>query len=132
MSALSQALEASQNKAIATLGKAYCRRDDEPDDEFFQAMLHKIGEDDDVKIGFLLAAWKILREEKAAPPAEQVQRREQTEREASPAQLARIKRDCHTAGLEEPNKALTMNQASGIIEALAAGTYDAGEWTVPF
>jgi hypothetical protein len=132
VSALSQALEASQSKAVAALGKAYVRRDETPDDELFTGLLKKIGLDDDVAIAFLLSAWAILREEKAAPPQEQAQRREQTEREASPAQLARIKRDCHTAGLEEPNKPLTMNQASGIIEALAAGTYDAGEWTVPF
>jgi hypothetical protein len=132
MSALTQALEASQSKAVAALGKAYVRREETPDDELFAGLLHKIGLDDDVAISFLLAAWSVLREEKAAPPAEQASRKEQTEREASPAQLARIKRDCHTAGLEEPNKPLTMNQASGIIEALAAGTYDAGEWTVPF
>ena len=56
MSALGQALEASQAKAVAALGKAYVRRDDEPDDELFAGLLRKIGLDDDVQITFLLAA----------------------------------------------------------------------------
>ena len=70
MTALTDALEASRSKAIAALGKAYVSRTDEPDDELFAGLLVKIGEDDERKIGFLLAAWRILREQRADAPGE--------------------------------------------------------------
>ena len=73
MSALGQALEASQAKAVAALGKAYVRREETPDDDLFRGLLVKIGLDDDTAITFLLAAWSVLREEKAQPPGEQAQ-----------------------------------------------------------
>ena len=39
MSALGQALEASQAKAVAALGKAYVRREETPDDDLFRGLL---------------------------------------------------------------------------------------------
>lgn len=61
MSALSDALDHSQAKALAALFKAYTRRDEEPDDDFFRACIHGAGLDDDIQISFLLHAWKIMR-----------------------------------------------------------------------
>ena len=69
MSALSDALDHSQSKALAALFKAYTRRTDEPDDELFRAMMQRVGLDDDVQIGFLLAAWRVMRENPEALPA---------------------------------------------------------------
>ena len=128
MSALSQALESSQNKAIATLGQAYCRRDDEPDDEFFRGMLHKIGEADDVKIGFLLAAWKILREEKAQPPGEQTQRVVTNDAPASDAQWSLIRKLADEKRTVAPVGPFTKSQASAVIDSLQKGTYNADDY----
>ena len=69
MTALSEALAASQSKALAALFKAYTRRGDDPDDDLFRAMMLKVGLDDEVQIGFLLAAWRIMRENPEALPA---------------------------------------------------------------
>ena len=69
MSALSDALDHSQSKALAALFKAYTRRDDEPDDDFFRVAMHGVGLDDDIQISFLLHAWKIMRTFPEAVPA---------------------------------------------------------------
>lgn len=61
---LADALSASRSRAIATLGKAYIRRTDEPDDDLFRGLMGSMGLDDDVAIEFLLAAWKVQREDK--------------------------------------------------------------------
>lgn len=68
MTALSDALDHSQAKALTALFKAYTRRDDEPDDELFAGLMRGVGLDDDVQIGFLLNAWSILREDREALP----------------------------------------------------------------
>ncbi len=126
MSALSQALEASQNKAVAALGKAYVRRDETPDDEFFAGMLHKIGLDDDVAISFLLAAWSVLREEKASPPGEQAPAAKQTE-PATDAQWKYLRKLADEKGTVAPVGPLTKESASTVIEQLQAGTYKPDE-----
>jgi hypothetical protein len=69
MSALSDALDHSQAKALAALFKAYTRRDDDPDDEMFGALMRGAGLDDDVQIGFLLRCWRIMRENPEPLPA---------------------------------------------------------------
>ena len=127
MSALSQALESSQAKAVAALGKAYVRRDDEPDDELFAGLLHKIGLDDDVAIAFLLAAWSVLREEKAPAPGEQSASL-RTEAEASDAQWNLIRKLADDKGTTAPVGPFTKSQASAVIDALQKGTYNADDY----
>jgi len=70
-SELADALSASRSRAIAALGKAYVRRADDPDPEFFRGIMTRMGLDDDVAVSFLLASWDVLRAEKAAAPGEQ-------------------------------------------------------------
>lgn len=60
---LADALTASRAKALATLGKAYVRRADEPDDELFAGIMRGMGLDDDVAVEFLLTAWKVQRDD---------------------------------------------------------------------
>jgi hypothetical protein len=62
--ALAAALEASQAKAIAALGKAYVRRDEEPDPDLFRQLMKGMGLDDDFAITFLFHAWDVLREQR--------------------------------------------------------------------
>jgi hypothetical protein len=135
VSALTQALEASQSKAVAALGKAYVRRDETPDDEFFTAMLKKIGLDDAVAIHFLLAAWSVLREEKAAPPAEQTAPTAQAE-PSTEAQRSFIDKLMDDAGQVRLDRAdlerLSKDKASALISDLKAGTYDPAKWDVGF
>ena len=135
MNALSQALEASQSKAVAALGKAYVRRDETPDDDLFRGLLHKIGLDDDVAIEFLLAAWSVLREEKAAPPAEQAARVEVPElaTEAQYRFIDKLMDDGGHVRLDRGTMAnLTKDRASELISDLKAGKYDPTKWDVPF
>jgi hypothetical protein len=71
MTALSDALDHSQAKALAALFKAYTRREDEPDDELFGALMRGAGLDDDVQIVFLLRCWRIMRDNPEPLPAAQ-------------------------------------------------------------
>ncbi len=135
MSALGQALEASQAKAVAALGKAYVRRDEAPDDELFAGLLHKIGLDDDVAIQFLLAAWAVLREEKAAPPG----RASAGEvwdplgnAEASEAQWKLLRDLADRKGTTAPVGPLSKAEAATIIDALQKGTYKPDDYERPF
>ena len=129
MSALSQALESSQAKAVAALGKAYVRRDDEPDDELFAGLLHKIGLDDDVAIAFLLAAWSVLREEKAPAPGEQVSKSDPLgNAPASDPQWSFIRKLADEKGTVAPVGPFTKSQASAVIDALQKGTYNADDY----
>jgi hypothetical protein len=131
VSAQGQALEASQAKAVAALGKAYVRREEQPDDELFAGLLHKIGLDDDVAISFLLAAWSVLREEKAAPPGEQAPAQTVT-KPASDAQWSLIRRLADEKGTTAPSGPLTQALAHNVIDQLKAGTYKADDYEVPF
>ena len=51
---------------------------------------------------------------------------------ATDKQLAFLRKLADEKGLVEPNKPLTKETASQVIEAKQAGTYDPDEWTVPF
>ncbi len=131
MSALGQALEASQGKAVAALGKAYIRREETPDDDLFRGLLVKIGLDDDTAITFLLAAWSVLREEKAQPPGEQQPAAKSSE-PATDAQWKYIRKLADEKGTTAPGGPLTKEKASTVIEQLQAGTYKADDYEVPF
>lgn len=126
MSALSDAVDANQRRAIQLLGQSYARRTEDPDDGLFQAMLLGIGCTDETEILWLLRCWRVARDEKATPAGEAQGSRaaDKEQRPASDAQWARIRADCKKASVEPPQGPLTMRQASDIIEALAAGTYE--------
>ncbi len=131
MSALGQALEASQAKAVAALGKAYVRREEQPDDDLFRALLQKIGLEDDTAITFLLAAWAVLREEKAAPPGEQAAKVQPLE-DATEAQWKLLRDLADRKGTTAPPGPLSKAEASTIIDALQKGTYKPDDYERPF
>ena len=130
---LADALSASRSKAIAALGRAYVRRDDEPDDDLFRGLMHSMGLDDDVAISFLLHAWKVLREEKAQAPGDgaaagQAYVERVRSEPATEAQLQRIQRDVERAGVVGPTRPLTKLEASQVIESLKENRYDPDRW----
>ncbi len=134
MSALGQALEASQAKAVAALGKAYVRREATPDDDLFRGLLVKIGLDDDTAITFLLAAWSVLREEKAQPPGEQAANPlgNPSKDPATDAQWQLIRKLADEKGTTAPAGPITKATAHIVIDKLKAGTYKADDYEVPF
>ncbi len=133
MSALGQALEASQAKAVAALGKAYVRREEQPDDDLFRGLLVKIGLDDDTAITFLLAAWSVLREEKAQPPGEQAPSSVGLGNDpATEAQWNLIRKLADDKGTTAPAGPITKATAHIVIDKLKSGTYKADDYEVPF
>jgi len=133
MTALSDALDHSQAKALAALFKAYTRRDDEPDDDVFRAMMIGVGLDDEVQIGFLLAAWRIMRDDREALPASNgSSAKAEPEQQASDAQLSLIRKLCSEKGYPAPDYPFTKTQATAAIDGLKAGTYKPQDWDVPF
>jgi hypothetical protein len=104
---------------VAALGKAYVRREEQPDDELFAGLLHKIGLDDDVAIAFLLAAWSVLRADLASPPGNAP---------ASDAQWSFILKLAVEKGTVAPVGPFTKSQASAVIDSLQKGTYNADDY----
>lgn len=131
MSALSDALSATQARAVAALAKRYVGGT-LGEDQTPEAVLASIGLADPTDTAHLIAAWDFLRESGAEAPAEQKPAPKPQEKPASDAQWARIRRDCDNARTVAPDGPLTMTQASEIIQSLEAGTYDSDKWTAPF
>lgn len=131
MTALTQALEASQAKAIAALGKSYIRRTDDPDDSLYAAMLAGLGVDDELGVSFLLASWAVLREQRDQPPGEQAPAAKTTE-PASDAQWSLIRKLADEKGTTAPVGPLSKAQAHTVIDQLKAGTYKADDYEIPF
>ena len=133
MSALNDYADVTRRAALKALGKRFMRGTDEPDPEAYRIQLHAIGCLDDTEISWMLTGWAILREEGAQIPDSLVAARAaaaETWRDepASDAQWNKIRRECKEANKEVPQGPLNKGQASDIIEALAAGTYE----PVPF
>ena len=127
MTALADALQAAQARAVQALGKQYVGG--ATDVEAVSASLDAIGLTDTVDKTRWLAALDIIRATGGEAPSEQ------KPVEAKPAtdkQLAFIRKLADEKHTVEPNKPLTTETASQVIEALQAGTYDPDEWTVPF
>jgi hypothetical protein len=131
--ALAAALEASQAKAIAALGKAYVRRDEEPDQDLFRQLMKGMGLDDDFAITFLFHAWDVLREQREQPPGAENGQPAKEDEPASERQLSYIASLADEKGHTAPDTAgLTKAKASELISELQAGTYDPEKWEVPF
>jgi hypothetical protein len=135
MSALAEALMAAQRRAISAMEKAYVAGRLDRDTAI--AALDGIGATDAVDRDRLLLALDTIREWGASLPAEPKQpAAEQPEAKASDAQVARIQRDLRSRDLaplvEQDLRNLSKGRASELIDSLAAGTYDAAAWDVPF
>ncbi len=131
MSALSDALRAAQAQTIAATQRAYLAG--HVDDEQVRDTLDVIGCTDEVERRHLLGAWEALRGFGVQGQAASTPNGSQADREpekASERQLSYIAKLADERGTTAPTTPLTKEQASDVIAALKAGTYEAD--TVPF
>jgi len=112
------------------LEKAYVAG--EIDGEAFAAALAAFGISDPIDVAFLLSALDVCREWGVPAPTMSERVTAAKVEPATEAQWARIRRDCKERNLDTPDAELTKAQASNIIESIAAGTYDAKAFSVPF
>ena len=131
MTPLSDALTVAQKRALAALEKAYVAG--EIDGEAFAAALAAFGISDPIDVAFLLSALDVCREWGVPAPTMSERVTAAKVEPATDAQWQRIRRDCEAqkVGLPETEH-LTKAQASEIIGALQAGTYDPAKYSVPF
>lgn len=128
MTALSDALEAAQAKALAALEKAFVR--DVLNESDFLAKLDEIGATDVADQGQLLACLHVLKEQGQTEPA--YTERRKTEKPTA-AQAGYIARLADERGFPAPDLAgVNREQASEIITSLQNGTYDPAKYDVPF
>lgn len=138
MSALAEALVAAQRRALAALQKTYVHSPLTPEEldtekDRVRQIMDAIGCTDTVEQGQLFAALDVIRATGAALPAEPTNGGEPKPPEpASDAQLARIADLVKRKNVPAPDLPLTKVDASAIISALQAGTYDPSKWSGPF
>lgn len=129
MTALSDALESSQARAVAVLAKEYVGG--VRDVEAVAAALDAIGLTDEVDRQRWLASLDVIREGGGEAPAETNGAKAKTE-PATDKQKAFIAKLCDEKQQPYPDDVRTKDEAHAIIESLQAGTYDAAKWRVPF
>ena len=127
MTALSDALVASQARVVSALAKAYVGGAIDRDD-VIEALI-AVGLRDAVDTEQWLAALDLIREHGGTAPGEQPAK---VEEPASEAQWKFLRQLADEKGMVAPDGPLTKAQASQAISALQHGSYRADEWTVPF
>ena len=131
MSALADALNAAQAKAIAALEKAYVANAFE--DDRMREQLDAIGCTDAVDQGFLIECLDTLRVYGPMPTGTSYSER-RTNDKPTDAQMTLVGK--LVANLPEDQRpdlaGATRAQASELIDSLKTGSYDAAKWTVPF
>lgn len=123
MTALSDALAATQARAVAALAKRYVGGT-LGEDETPETILAAVGLNDPTDTAHLIAAWDFLRESGAEPPSEAKPAANRNGDEpASEAQVKLIAKLCDERTIPHPIGELTKVQAHEIIDAIKAGTY---------
>jgi hypothetical protein len=131
MSALAEALVAAQRRALSAMEKQYVAQRITPHEAC--TLMNAMGVMDGVDQERLLHALDVIREYGAALPSEPTPNGEPKPPEkASDAQLALIADLVKRKSLTAPDLPLTKVEASAIISAMQAGTYDAAQYRVPF
>ena len=120
MSALSDALQSSQARAVAVLAKEYVGG--VRDVEAVAAALDAIGLTDEVDRQRWLASLDVIREGGGEAPAETNGAKQKVE-PATDKQKAFIAKLCEEKGQPYPDDVRTKEDGHAIIESLQAGTY---------
>jgi len=128
-SELLEVLEEQRKQSLKLLRLAYIGRADEPDDELYAGLIHGMGIEDDIAIAWLLACWKIQRENRALGDSPTPAPKDD---KATPRQLDYIKKLAGEKGYAPPDEPLTKAQAGEIIDSMMSGSYDPDKWRVPF
>jgi hypothetical protein len=129
MSGFPESLTAYQDAAMKALAKRWIRGLEEPEPEAYRAQFRQVGITDDFGIGFMLNCWAVLREEREQLP-EVVPASVAADNQASEAQWSLIRRLLD--GRKEPDRPLTKDEASRVIDQLKDGSYKPEAWQVPF
>lgn len=131
MSALAEALLAAQRQAVGALSKAYVAGT--IDDEILCRELDLIGLRDNVDQGLLVHSLIVVKERGGeAPKPTGSTSGEKMPEQPSDAQRKYIAKLCDERNMVAPDVIVSKEQASEIIEALKAGTYNADAYVVPF
>jgi hypothetical protein len=131
VSALAEALLAAQRQAIGALSKAFVAG--KIDAEALASNLDALGLRDEVDQGLLLGSLEIVKQLGGEAPKVTGQTNERKAPEQpTEAQLKYIAKLCDERNMVAPDVVVSKEQASEIIEALKAGTYNADAYTVPF
>jgi hypothetical protein len=128
VTALTDALEAAQRRAVTSLAKQYVGG--ALGEDAVRIALDTIGLTDPADTNRWIAALDILRETGADLPRENGARK--LDEPASDAQWTLIRRLADERTQVAPEGPLTKVQASEIINELKAGTYDPTKYAVPF
>jgi hypothetical protein len=130
MSALTDALEAAQRRAVTSLAKQYVGGAIE-DAEVRQA-LEEIGLTDPTDTDRWLSCLDILKATGAELPRENGGKSKTTDEPASDAQWTLIRRLADDKQLAAPEPPLTKLQAHEVIDSLKANSYDPSKWNPGF
>jgi hypothetical protein len=130
MSALAEALLATQRQAVASLSKAFVAG--KIDAEVLAAQLDAIGLRDDVDQGLLIGSLTVVKALGGEAPKAAGTPEPKPDEPASERQTAYIAKLAEERGAIAPDGPLTKEQASKAIEELKAGTYNADAWSIPF
>lgn len=133
MTALSEALEAAQTRAVAVLAKRYVGGNITAEEVCSE--LETMGIRDAVDAGSWLNALGIIRDGGGEAPAETNGSAKPKAEPATDAQFKLISKLLDEKGVNPddfPNKPLTKQDAHEVIDSLKSGSYDPAKWTVPF
>jgi hypothetical protein len=130
MSALAEALLAAQRQAVGALSKAFVAGNIAPD--VFLVELDRVGLRDTVDQGLLLEALTVTKQYGGEAPKATGQNGPRMPEQPSAGQKSYIADLCKKLNVPEPDVIVSKEQASEIIEALKAGTYNADAYSVPF
>ena len=128
MSALAEALQAAQTRAVAVLAKQYVGGTKTEGE--VTGCLEAVGLTDEVDRLRWLAALDVIRDGGSEAPAET--NGKSKDEAATQKQLDLILKLCRDKQLVPPDQPLTKSDASEIIDSIDAGTYDPAKWKLPF
>lgn len=131
MTALSEALEAAQTRAVAVLAKQYVGGT--IGDGQVHDSLTAIGLTDDVDARRWLEALDVIRDGGGEAPAEANGKpKSEPATEAQTRFIGKLLDEKAISPDDFPNKPLSKEDAHEVISSLQAGSYDPSKWTVPF
>lgn len=131
MTALSEALEAAQTRAVAVLAKQYVGGA-KGAAEVTEA-LEAVGLTDSVDRLRWFSALEVIRDGGGEAPAETNGKpKAEPATEAQTRFIGKLLDEKGISPDDFPNKPLSKEDAHEVISSLQAGTYDPAKWTVPF
>ena len=131
MTALSDALEQAQTRAVAVLAKQYVGGEKAGDD--LRHALDALGLTDAVDQNRWIIALEVIRNGGGEAPAETNGKpKPEPASDKQTAFIAKLLAEKGVVPDDFPDSPLTKDQAHEIIDTLQAGTYEPSKWKLPF